>query len=140
VLLLSAAFVALCATVAGATVAVASGSYVGRTSERVPVTFKISRRAITNFATTDGYNGSCGQGGGPGFSIHVGRNIPINAAGHFSINIALVAPVKQIPNHKGTLTGTAAGSHVTGSIVDVTQEHAKFCQHGYNETFKATRT
>jgi len=135
---------ALSAAVAQAavkTVIVASGNYAGKTSERDTVTFKIARREIINFSTYDGYNGSCGQGGGPSFRISVAkRNIPINAAGKFSTGITLLAPVPTVHNDAGTLTGTVAGGRVTGTIVNVTQEHRKFCTRGYNETFTAQKS
>jgi len=123
------------------TVAVTSGSYAGKTSERGAVTFKIVHRQITGFLTYVGYNGSCGQGGGPGFKISIAkRNIPINAAGKFSTGITLQGPVRSVPNDTGTLTGTAAGSRVTGKIINLTQEHHTSCKHGYNETFTAQKS
>ena len=81
---------AAAAEAAAKTVNVTSGNYAGKTSERGAVTFKIANRRIIGFLTYDGYNGSCGQGGGPGFKISITkRNIPINAAGKFSTGITL---------------------------------------------------
>jgi len=123
------------------TVPVVSGNYAGKTSERGAVTFKIAKRQIVGFLAYDGYNGTCGQGGGPGFKISITkRNIPINAAGKFSTGITLQGPDRSVPNDVGTLTGTAAGSRVTGKIVNLTQEHHTVCKQGYNETFTAQKS
>ncbi|MGH2886353.1 MAG: hypothetical protein ACRDPA_27260, partial [Solirubrobacteraceae bacterium] len=47
------------------------GTYSGTTSEHQPVTLKVVSNgdAITNFNTLLGYNGKCGQGGGPGYHV-----------------------------------------------------------------------
>ena len=138
VLVLSAA---AAAEAAARTVNVTSGNYAGKTSERGAVTFKVAHRRIIGFLTYDGYNGSCGQGGGPGFKISITkRSIPINAAGKFSTGITLQGPVRSVPNDIGTLSGSVAGSRVTGKIVNLTQEHHTVCKHGYNETFTAKKT
>ncbi|HEU0249996.1 MAG TPA: hypothetical protein VFR48_04655 [Solirubrobacteraceae bacterium] len=49
------------------------GNYQGLTSEKIAVTFEVSAggKNILNFTTALGYNGKCGQGGGPGFEIKV---------------------------------------------------------------------
>ena len=122
---------------AGHTVSVKAGSYKGTTSEHSPVTFKISGRSIRNFSTTAYYNGSCGQGGGPGFTIDAKGPIKIDKYSKFSASLTLVGPVKPVKNEKGKLTGKVSGTTVTGAIVDITQEHASICRHGYNEKFTA---
>jgi hypothetical protein len=113
------------------------GSYRGPTSESQPIGFAISGRKIQQLHTTIGYNGKCGQGGGPGYSISAG-GVKINAKGKFSATVTLLPPVKSIPNAKGSLTGTASGSTVHGKIVDLKTAHFK-CN-GYTETFAATGT
>ncbi|HZV24956.1 MAG TPA: hypothetical protein VFG00_01580 [Acidothermaceae bacterium] len=52
-----------------------SGKWKGTTSEKVTVSFSVSsnHKQVTNFVTQMGYNGKCGQGGGPGFGVHVGK-------------------------------------------------------------------
>src|SRR5579872_3428602 len=86
---------------AGHTVSVKAASYKGTTSEHSPVTFKISGRSIRNFSTTAYYNGSCGQGGGPGFTIDAKGPIKIDKYGKFSASLTLVGPVKPVKNEKG---------------------------------------
>lgn len=61
----------------------------------------------------------------------------IKANGRFVAKVTLVGPVKQVPNHKGELSGRASGRKVTGKITDVTLAKAKGCRTGYNETFTA---
>ena len=132
---------AAAAEAAAKTVTVTSGNYAGKTSERGAVTFKVAHRRIIGFLTYDAYNGSCGQGGGPGFKISITkRSIPINAAGKFSTGITLQGPVRSVPNDIGTLSGSVAGSRVTGTIINLTQEHHTVCKRGYNETFTAKKT
>jgi hypothetical protein len=128
------------AQAAGHPVSVKAGNYKGTTSEHSRVTFKIVSRSIRNFSTTVYYNGSCGQGGGPGFTIAAKGPMKVDKAGKFSANLTLVGPVKAVKNQKGKLTGKVSGATVTGTIVDTTQEHASFCQHGYNERFTAHKS
>lgn len=136
VLLLGAAI----AEASGKTVKVKAGTYSGMNSEHSPVSFKIVGRTINGFATQVGYNGSCGQGGGPGYQIRVKRTA-IAKNGTFSTKITLVGPVKSVKNQKGMLSGKVSGGKVSGKIVDLTVEHGTgFCQKGYNETFSAART
>ena len=127
------------ASAAGGTVTVKSGSYKGMTSEKNAVTFKISHRKIQSFSTTDGYNGTCGQGGGPGFTIKA-SGIKIKANGTFSASVTLVGPAAAVPNHKGRLTGKASGGRVTGKIKDLTLASGSgTCKTGYDETFSARK-
>jgi hypothetical protein len=125
------------AQAAGKPVKITAGKYAGTTSERGAVTFTISGRSIKQFKTLIGYNGKCGQGGGPGFTITVGA-VAIKANGTFSTNVTLVGPVQSVKNQKGTLSGRVTSSAVRGQIVDSTLASSK-CN-GYTETFAATRT
>ncbi len=118
-------------------VKVRSGNYKGTTSENIAVTFKIKNRTIKSFSTSIGYSGACGQGGGPGYTIEA-KKITIKRNGKFSAHVTLVGPVKSVKNVKGSVTGKAKGSSVSGRIVDLALQHAK-CN-GYTETFLATRT
>jgi hypothetical protein len=124
------------AQAASKTVPVKAGSYSGTSSESAAVTFSITGRAIGKFKTTIGYNGKCGQGGGPGFTI-LANGVAIASNGTFSKKITLVGPVKSVPNHSGKLTGKVSGTTVTGSIIDETLNKPGQCN-GYTETFSAS--
>jgi hypothetical protein len=63
-----------------------SGKYVGKSSEgSAPVSFTVSAngKKITSFTAALGYNGHCGQGGGPNFTFKVPA-MTITAGGQFS--------------------------------------------------------
>jgi hypothetical protein len=127
------------AALAGAAVAdaaVTPGNYSGVTSERIPVTFTVVGHTLRNFKTQIGYNGKCGQGGGPGYTIDVAK---VTGKGHgkFSATITLKGPVAAVPNRKAKLTGTASGSKVTGTITG--QGFTFNGCNGYTETFAATK-
>jgi hypothetical protein len=119
---------------------VKAGTYKGTTSEHNPVTFKITGRSIRNFSTVAYYNGSCGQGGGPGCAIHAKGPIKIDKSGRFKANLTLVGPVKSVANEKGTLAGKVSGTKVAGTIVDISRQHMSFCPQGYNEKFTAHKS
>jgi hypothetical protein len=133
-------FVVVAAMLVGAGLALAgqvkvsAGSYSGQSSEHQAVTLTVVGRAIKNLKTTIGYNGKCGQGGGPGYSIDAKASIKNN--GTFSANITLAGIVSAIKSVKGKLTGKASGSKVTGTIEDLST--AKFKCNGYVETFSVT--
>jgi hypothetical protein len=86
------------------------------------------------------YNGSCGQGGGPGYTIAAKGPIKIDRNGKFSANLTLVGPVKSVPNETGKLSGKVSGKTATGTIADISQERKSFCPQGYNEKFTAHRS
>jgi hypothetical protein len=120
---------------AGAAVAanhVSAGSYFGTTSERGTVTFKVAGNgaAITNFRTQIGYNGKCGQGGGPGYNVVISR-IAIPASGKFSKKTTLKILTFHAP---GEVSGKASGSKVTGKVVQFLHGKPNRC---YVETFTA---
>ena len=62
-----------------------SGRYLAKTSEGSPISFVVSagRKTITALASSLGYDGRCGQGGGPTFSFTFPA-ITITAHGHFT--------------------------------------------------------
>jgi hypothetical protein len=79
--------------VCGAVLAMASakaGKYVGLTSEGGPVTLTVAAggKTITHFHAVLGYNGKCGQGGGPGLTA-APVSMTIGAGGGFSKNVTL---------------------------------------------------
>lgn len=123
---LATAGVALAATPLG------TGKYAGTTSEHGAVTFKVvsNGTAITSFKTTLGYNGKCGQGGGPGYNVSIAR-IAIPASGKFSKKTTLRFESFHAP---GAVSGTASGSKVTGKVVQFLQGKPNRC---YIETFSA---
>ena len=115
------------------------GSYAGTSSENSPVTFKVSPngKTVLEFTTAIGYDGKCGQGGGPGFYPAIAR-IPIHTHGRFSITTPFKGPTPAVKPTSGTVTGHFAGGAVTGTVV-VHVPKIKGCA-PYAETYSATRT
>jgi len=111
---------------------VTTGSYSGTTSERIAVTFKVASggHAITNFKTQIGYNGKCGQGGGPGYNVVISR-IEISPSGSFSKRTTLKLLQFHAP---GEVSGKASGDKVTGKVVQFLHGKVNKC---YVETFTA---
>lgn len=74
---------------------VKGATYRGTTSEQLPVTFKVAKngKRIQGLTTRLGYDGNCGQGGGPSYEIKV-SSITIRAGGKF------------LATTRGTLSGT----------------------------------
>lgn len=120
---------------------VKGATYSGTTSEQVPVTFKVSRSGnqIKAFTTRLGYNGHCGQGGGPSYEVAV-RTMGIGAGGKFSTTTKAalkgVAAVKPV-NVK--VSGHVSGRVASGSVVEpgnhCSAPHAGVLP--YSETFRA---
>jgi hypothetical protein len=129
---LGAAMALVCAGAAFAANHVTTGSYTGTTSEHIAVTFKVvsGGHAITNFKTEIGYNGKCGQGGGPGYNVVISR-IAIAANGKFSKKTTLKLLQFHAP---GEVSGTASGSKVTGKVEQFLHGKVNKC---YVETFTA---
>jgi hypothetical protein len=137
-----------CALLAGAAgVAAASikqGSYSGLTSENGTVTFKVAanRKHISSFSTALGYNGKCGQGGGPGYEIKV-SSISIHAHGKFTVTTKGTLPgaAVHVPPIAVKLSGHISGSHASGSLAEVGAHSCTTTHKGanpYSETFAAT--
>lgn len=112
------------------------GRYAGVTSERGGVAFRVSkdRRSIVGFRTLLGYNGKCGQGGGPGLTA-AARRIRIDRHGRFRVGVTLTFPQnpRAVRPSRGTIAGRVLGATVRGSVVE--RGNAK-C---YSETFSARR-
>lgn len=117
--------------------AIKPGTYTGQSSEHQLVTVKIQGHTIKSLKTTIGYNGKCGQGGGPGYNIDA-KNVKIGKHGSFSAHIKLRGIVPAIKAVNGTLKGKAANGKVHGTITDLVT--AKFACNGYVETFTVTHT
>ena len=126
------------AAVALATKSPKPGAYEGTSSEKSPVTFKVSSggTAIQSFKTAIGYDGKCGQGGGPGYTAAAGR-IPIKN-GHFSITTSFKGPVASVASKRGEITGRFSGGTVTGTVVIPSLKSKKGCP-AYAEIYRATR-
>ena len=132
--------VSLAAAAHGSAKSPKSGEYVGKSSEASPVTFIVSPGGdkITSFVGTLAYNGKCGQGGGPGFSLKV-STIPITSGGHFSVTTQGVDNAT-----KGTIriTGIVSSRSAHGSIVEPTPFFKCSPPHqnvnSYSETFTAS--
>ncbi len=116
--------------------AIKSGTYTGQTSERISVTLRIRGHTLKSLKTEIGYDGKCGQGGGPGYTIDA-KNITIGKHGKFSAHIKLFGPVASVKTDPGTLTGTASGNQVHGRITDTRIAKLSKCD-AYTETFTAT--
>lgn len=109
---------------------VSAGSYKGTTTEGGPVTLKVvdGGHAITNFKTQLGYNGKCGQGGGPGYNVVISR-IEIPTSGKFSKKTTLKLAQLHAP---GEVSGKASGAQVKGKVVQFFDGKPNKC---YTETF-----
>ena len=127
---------ALALGAAAALAAVRSGHYSGTTSEGGAVTLTVAGGRITHFHALLGYNGKCGQGGGPGLTAAPVR-IAIPASGRFSANVTLSLTGIATPIHDpGRVFGRASGSQVTGTIEQFLKGNVNRC---YVETFSARR-
>lgn len=139
---------ACCATLAASGSALAAGggklakgaTYKGRTSEHTAVSFKLSRSggAVLSFATRIGYDGACGQGGGPVYDVKVGSMrlskagmFVARAEGKFPSSAIKLKPIQLL------VVGRVTGRSAHGSV----KEMGASCQSGkgdpYAETFRA---
>jgi hypothetical protein len=117
---------------------VKSGSYIGSTSEGGTVTLTISRggRAVTHFHAEIGYNGKCGQGGGPGLTA-APSSIPIGRRGSFNEPVRLILRAGSLSiNDPGRVLGKVSGSTITGTIEQYLKGKVNKC---YVESFTAVR-
>jgi hypothetical protein len=144
------ALASLCALLAGfagvafAGAPVKSGSYSGVSSEKGLVSFKVSAngKRILNFVTSLGYNGKCGQGGGPGYEIKAGQ-ITIHANGKFAATVKgrLPSASVQVKPITVKLSGHISGKRAQGSVAQVGFFPCTTVHKGanpYSETFTAS--
>jgi hypothetical protein len=119
------------------------GSYSGATSKPggVPVTFAVSAngKKVLSFKTQIGYDGKCGQGGGPGFEVKV-KSMAITASGAFSATVTGTFPVAaaKVKPVKIKVSGHISGSAASGVVFEPgdtcsNDSHAN----PYSETFTA---
>lgn len=103
------------ATIASANVAKA-GAYSGTTSESEPVSFTVAAggTSVSALKASLGYNGKCGQGGGPGFAIDVAK-ASLSKSGTFTATTTGTAG-----SAKGAITidGTISGGSAHGTIIE----------------------
>ncbi len=146
----------ICVLLAGATGALAAshgkhehakhampGSYSGLTSKPggVPVTFTVSAngKQVLSFSTQLGYDGKCGQGGGPGYEVKV-KSMAISAKGTFSATVKGKFPVAaaKVKPVKVKVSGHISGSAASG-VVFVPGDKCSNNSHEnpYSETFTA---
>lgn len=145
---------AICVLLAGTTGALAAshskhakhatpGSYSGLAGKHggVPVTFTVSSngKKVLSFSTTLGYNGTCGQGGGPGYEVKV-KSMAISAKGAFSATVKGTFPVAaaKVKPVKVKVSGHISGSSASG-VVFVPGDTCSNNSHAnpYSETFTA---
>jgi len=120
---------------------VKSAAYKGTNSERGPVTFEVSKngRRIQAFTTELGYNGKCGQGGGPGYEIKV-ASIAIGDGGKFAASTKGRFPGAGVKPVTVKIKGRIVGARASGSV----REPGNTCATPhkgtlpYSETFTAT--
>ena len=103
--------------VSSAAAATATRTFSGTTSERIAVSFEVVGKHVVAFSTSLGYDGKCGQGGGPGYTVKVAR-IKIGTGGRFSATTTGVGPVPSVPSVKIRVTGRIKANHATGSVVE----------------------
>jgi hypothetical protein len=127
----------LAAVALAASKAPKAGIYEGTSSEKGPVTLKVAKggAAVVSFKTVIGYDGKCGQGGGPGFEPKV-TNAPIKK-GRFSVTVTFKGEVPSIPSKKGKVTGRFSGGTVTGTVVIPSLKTQTGCL-SYSETYSAS--
>jgi hypothetical protein len=132
---------ALCGALVVVSAGAATGSktFSGTTSERGPVSFKVVGKHVVAFSASLGYNGNCGQGGGPGYTIKV-ASIKVASGGRFSATTTGVGPVASVPSVRIRVAGRIKARHATGSVL----EPKHFCaapnqtKLSYAETFTAS--
>jgi hypothetical protein len=91
-----------------------SGKWQGTTSEKVTVSLSESsnHKQVTNFVTQIGYHGTCGQGGDPGFGVHVGK-MTISKKHTFAATTILKGFGRTITVK---VAGSTSGSKASGSV------------------------
>ena len=91
-----------------------SGHFAGASSEHGAVSLSVSanHKVVTNFVTQIGYNGACGQGGGPIYRINVAR-MAIGKAESFSAHTT--ARVFTL-TARAVVTGHFVGTRARGSV------------------------
>jgi hypothetical protein len=137
---------AFLATGAVALAAISTGSYSGQSSEHAAVTFRVvkkghpARLKAKSFSTQVGYDGKCGQGGGPVYVVKA-NSIPVNSSGNFSKVVLAKFATGSSSSVKFKIKGHLSGSSATGSVAAKGQHCAPPHQkkNPFSVTFSATR-
>ena len=112
-----------------------AGTYEGASSEKGPVTLKVAKGAVVSLKTAIGYDGKCGQGGGPGFEPQVSK--ASIKKGSFSVTVTFKGEVPSIPSKQGKVTGKFSGSTVKGTVAIPSLKTSSGCL-SYTETYSAS--
>lgn len=114
-----------------------AGTYEGTSSEKGPVTLEVAKggTAVVGFKTAIGYDGKCGQGGGPGFEPQVSK--AAIKKGRFSATVTFKGEVSSIGSKQGKVTGKFSGSKVTGTVAIPSLKSSTGCL-SYTETYSAS--
>jgi hypothetical protein len=122
---------------------VQSGSYEGTTGKTggASVTFTVAAngKRILGFSTSLGYNGKCGQGGGPGFEIKV-ASMAISKKGAFSAKTTGTFPAAGVKSIKVSVSGHISGSKASGTVLEPGDRCSSSSANPYSETFTATHS
>jgi len=114
-----AAGLAVAGVALAATHAVPNGHYIGKTTQRQPVTIVVAGngRKIASLKAAVSYDGLCGHGGGgPAFAISA-SNVPIVANGSFSATT--LGKLNGAASLHMIVTGTFTGKTVNGTIAEL---------------------
>lgn len=114
-----------------------AGTYEGTSSEKGPVSLKVGNggHAVVSFKTDIGYDGKCGQGGGPGFEPAISK--AAIKKGRFSATVTFKGEVPSVPAKKGKVTGRFSNGKVTGTVVIPSLKSTSGCL-SYSETYSAS--
>jgi hypothetical protein len=121
-----------------AVAAVKAGTYTGITSEKEKISFKVSsdRRHILGFTVYLGYNGKCGQGGGPSFKVKTG-SIALTSHGSFTLKTKAAGPVASVKPVPVRISGRISGRRASGNVVDLSAFKCSNGANPYAESFTA---
>ena len=132
------------AAVAWATAPAKNKTYSGTSSERSPLSFKVASNGkhVTSFATTIGYNGKCGAGGGAPFVVKAASISIANGSFHKRVT-AHGPPGSQVPARKFDVSGkfSGKGGKTAKGTVAAVNLHClppNARKNPYSETYKAT--
>ena len=119
-----------------------SGNYSGKTnnSDKGPVTFTYSaaKNEITHFKSQLGYNGACGQGGGPNYTFTVAV-IKLTKSHTFSTTVqGMDNAAKAAIRITGSISGTSAHG-VIATVKPSLCAPPNQSKSGYTEAFSATK-
>src|SRR6476620_7565763 len=121
--------------VAGATAQAASGpkrgaTYTGKAGgETVSFTVSGNGKKVLNFTTRLGYNGKCGQGGGPTFSVRA-ASLTLARSGRFKGSTTGTFPGGHFAPVQIAIKGTIRGKQASGTVEEPAALH---CTEGPNK-------